>query len=82
LEAKNSKYSCVKGADWRQRYVRRELDKEIGNLRKETDDIQNKLDIVKACNAQFIEQKFDNMLEQSKFQDELFEDLFCSRNVI
>jgi hypothetical protein len=35
--------------------TRIELDKEIGNLRKETDDIQNKLDIVKACNAQFIE---------------------------
>lgn len=35
--------------------TRIELDKEIDNLRKETDDIQNKLDIVKACNAQFIE---------------------------
>ena len=31
--------------------TRIELDKEIDNLRKETDDIQNKLDIVKACNA-------------------------------
>lgn len=35
--------------------TRIELDKEIDKLRKETDDIQNKLDIVKACNAQFIE---------------------------